>query len=120
MFVTLIPGVVTCDYPKFDQSLELLKLISPDLVQNCLELFDDITKDKEKYKIFYELFESNLKLGVLEDTTNRNQLSNLVRYRTSDSEEKIYSLTEYVSRMPRNQVYIYYTNGDAAEEGPLT
>ena len=37
-------------------------MIRKNLVKKCLELFDEISEDKENYKKFYEQFSKNLKV----------------------------------------------------------
>merc|ERR1711881_511510 len=52
----------------------------------------------DDYKKFYEQFSKNLKLGIHEDSTNRNKLADLLRYQTSKSGEDQISLKEHVNR----------------------
>jgi len=46
-------------------------------------MFIEIQENAEDYKKFYEQFSKNLKLGIHEDTTNRNKLCDLLRFHTS-------------------------------------
>ena len=56
------------------QQSRVLKVIKKNLIKKTLDLFKDLSEDTEKYKKFYENFSKNLKLGVHEDSTNRNNL----------------------------------------------
>lgn len=47
------------------QQSKILKVIRKNLVKKCLELFDDISEDKDNYKKFYEHFAKNLKVNSL-------------------------------------------------------
>lgn len=48
------------------QQSKILKVIRKNLVKKCLELFDEISEDKDNYKKFYEQFSKNLKVSMTE------------------------------------------------------
>jgi len=59
----------------------------------------------------------NIKLGLIEDSSNRTKLSKLLRFKTSvDGGEKWSSLEDYVGRMKEWQKSIYYISGKDMEE----
>jgi len=75
------------------------------------------------YTKFWEKFGRNIKLGVIEDSSNRSKLAKLLRYRTSRSgKEGWRSLDEYVADMLPGQKHIYFIAGesfDAVADSPF-
>ena len=126
------------------QESRILKIIKKKLVRKALTMFSDIAEsdkrveeEKEKkeekeaedddapvgkvlkditFPKFWDEFGKNLRLGLIEDGTNRARLTKLLRYKTSKSEDKYVSLEEYVERMPESQKSIYFLTGDSIEK----
>ncbi len=47
------------------QQSKILKVIRKNLVKKCMELFTELSEDKDNYKKYYEQFSKNIKVCVL-------------------------------------------------------
>jgi len=79
----------------------------------------DENKEKEdtedKYSKFWKSFGKNIKLGVIEDASNRSKLAKLLRFYSTNDPEQLTSLDEYISRMKPDQDTILYLPGDSKD-----
>jgi molecular chaperone HtpG len=115
-YFSFVKGVVDAPDLNLNVSREILQQdrlvrnIRKNLVSRLFKLLSDM--EKEKYEEFYREFGQILKTGIHTDFENKDKISELIRYRTSKSGERLISLKEYVSGMKPDQKDIYYITGD--------
>ncbi|MFC1829060.1 molecular chaperone HtpG [Thermodesulfobacteriota bacterium] len=115
-YFRFIKGVVDASDLNLNISREILQQdrlvmnIRKNLVKKVFELLSDMEKDQ--YETFYEAFGSVLKEGIHTDPIKKDKIAELVRYKTTQSDDQFISLNEYVERMKPDQEHIYYITGD--------
>jgi len=118
-YMKFMRGVIETDDVPLNLSRELLqqnktiKLIGKNIVKKALDMFVNISNDSNKFRTFYEQYSKNIKLGVHEDSVNREKLTTLLRYETSKSDGDLISLDEYLDNMQEGQTNIYYMTGES-------
>ncbi|KAM6936978.1 endoplasmin [Xenentodon cancila] len=120
-YLNFIKGVVDSDDLPLNVSREtlqqhkLLKVIRKKLVRKTLDMIKKIAEDTYNDK-FWKEFGTNIKLGVIEDHSNRTRLAKLLRFQTSNSDTVLASLEQYVERMKEKQDKIYFMAGTSRKE----
>lgn len=76
---------------------------------------DEADEGNKKYELFWSHFGKNIKLGVIEDSSNRAKLAKLLRFHTTAKPDGWVSLDEYISRMKDDQDTILYLSGDSKD-----
>uniref|UniRef100_A0A3P9KW99 Heat shock protein 90, beta (grp94), member 1 n=1 Tax=Oryzias latipes TaxID=8090 RepID=A0A3P9KW99_ORYLA len=126
-YLNFVKGVVDSDDLPLNVSRETLKIllqqtlflnlevIRKKLVRKTLDMIKKIAEEQYNEK-FWKEFGTNIKLGVIEDHSNRTRLAKLLRFQTSNSETGLASLEQYVERMKEKQDKIYFMAGTSRKE----
>ncbi len=91
------------------------QVIRKKLVRKTLDMIKKIAEEQYNEK-FWKEFGTNIKLGVIEDHSNRTRLAKLLRFQTSHHETTPSSLEQYVERMKEKQDKIYFMAGTSRKE----
>ena len=119
-YLRFIKGVIDSEDLPLNVSREtlqhnnVLEKIKTDSVKKIISEFKKLSKDEEKYAEFYKEYARPIKEGVYQDFANKDQLLELVRFKSLQSEKPI-SLEEYFNNRPVSQKSIYYITGDNVE-----
>lgn len=121
-YLSFVRGIVDSDDLPLNVSREtlqqskLLKVIKKKLVRKILDMIKKLSE--ADYEIFWKEYGTHIKLGVIEDSSNKNRLSNLLRFSSSNNPEptKRTSLEDYVKRMKTDQEFIYFIAGNDHKE----
>ncbi len=116
-YLRFVKGIIDSEDLPLNVSRELLQQnrvmsnIKNSSVKKVLSEIKKFSSDKEKYNEFTEQFNRPLKEGVYSDFTNKEELLELIRYKSSKVEGWT-SLAEYKERMQVDQKAIYFLTGD--------
>ncbi|HTP58660.1 MAG TPA: molecular chaperone HtpG, partial [Spirochaetia bacterium] len=97
------------------QKNRIMENIRSSSVRKILQELSNLSKDAAAYQSFWTEFGRVLKEGLLQDFEHRDQILELVRYK-STAVEGWTSLSQYRDRMKKDQKAIYYITG-AKESG---
>jgi len=118
-YLNFIRGLVDSDDLPLNVSREtlqqhkLIKVIKKKLVRKVLDMIKKISA--EKYPEFWKEYSTNIKLGLMEDPSNRSRLGKLLRFHSSAG-KNMTSLEEYVARMKPKQSHIFWLAGASRDE----
>merc|ERR1712065_7923 len=124
-YLGFVRGVVDSDSLPLNVSREqlqqskMVRSIRKKLTRRVLDTIRKMARDEDNQELFdtfTEQFGTSMKLGLLEDISNRTKLSKILRFVSSKSGDGLTSLEEYVDRMEDKQEKIYYLAGDTIEQ----
>lgn len=104
-----LPLNVSREILQKNRSLMAIKNASVKKILNELQKISE--SNDTLYKEFYAEYAKPIKEGLYSDFANKETLLELIRFKTTESDEKT-SLKAYVERMKEDQKAIYYITGD--------
>ena len=116
-YLRFVKGVIDSEDLPLNVSREILQQnrvlskIKSNSVKKILDEFIKLSKNKEKYNEFYAEFGKPIKEGLYQDFENKDILIELIRFKTTKSEDKLISFKDYVKNMSKDQKTIYYITG---------
>jgi len=93
-----------------------MQVIRRKLVRKAIELFKTIAENEEEYDEFLDEYHTSLKLGIIDDASNRKRLAELIRFKTSTSNGKWRSLNDYIVEKKKGQDAIFFLGGANEKE----
>jgi len=118
VYLRFVRGIIDSEDLPLNVSREILQQnrilnnIRSASVKKLLSEFKKLAEtDKEKYETFITEYNHPLKEGLYSDYEHRDELLELIRFRTTHEENTWTSLADYVQRMKEGQKAIYYITG---------
>ena len=118
VYLRFVHGIIDSEDLPLNVSREILQQnrilnnIRSASVKKLLGEFKKLAEtDKEKYETFITEYNRPLKEGLYSDYEHRDELLELIRFRTTNEENTWTSLADYVQRMKEGQKAIYYITG---------
>lgn len=120
-YLSFVKGVVDSNDLPLNVSREILqesrivRIMRKRLVRKAFDMILGISmsENREDYEKFWDNFGKHLKLGCIEDRENHKRIAPLLRFFSSQSEQEMISLDEYVENMKPEQKDIYYIASDS-------
>ncbi|KAM2267799.1 hypothetical protein ACFX1S_046008 [Malus domestica] len=127
-YLSFVKGVVDSNDLPLNVSREILqesrivRIMRKRLVRKAFDMILGISmsENREDYEKFWENFGKHLKLGCIEDRENHKRIAPLLRFFSSQSEDVMISLDEYLENMKPEQKDIYYVASDSVTSASNT
>ncbi|CAJ1966618.1 unnamed protein product [Cylindrotheca closterium] len=126
-WLKFVKGVVDSDDLPLNVSREILQkskvlsIINKRLVRKSLDMIRDIAESEDgSYASFWNNFGKYLKVGIIEDDRNRDEIASYLRFFSNNSDEEYTSFDEYIEKMPEGQKAVYYVTGEGKEKAKMS
>ncbi|NLE80021.1 MAG: molecular chaperone HtpG [Rhodococcus sp.] len=121
-YLRFVKGVVDAQDLSLNVSREILqqdrqiRAIRRRLTKKVLSTIKDMKSTRpDDYRTFWTEFGTAMKEGLLADTDNQETLLSLSSFASTNSEDELTTLADYVSRMKDGQEQIYYATGESRQ-----
>merc|ERR1712100_416365 len=88
------------------QESRIVRTIRRQIVNRTLTMIKNLHGDKEKWKTFWESFGKNIKMGIVEDSNNRNELATICQFLTSYTPTSLSSQDKDFNNMTGLEAYV--------------
>src|SRR5271155_2732104 len=122
-YLRFIKGVVDAQDLSLNVSREILQqdrqinAIRRRLTKKVLSTIKDLQSERpDDYRTFWGEFGKVLKEGLMRDFDNQETLLEISSFASTNSEEQLTTLAEYVGRMKEDQRQIFYATGESRQQ----
>ena len=113
-----VSGMVDTDDLPLNVSREMLqenkviKVLKKTIVKKSIDMLKTAMQDMDNYKNIYNTYQKNIKLGVYEESGDRERIADLLMFYSLNSPDKMITFDDYITTTNDNQKTIYYISGD--------
>ena len=120
LYLRFIKGVIDSASLSLNVSREILQKdptaekLAAALTKRVLDMLSKLSKDEDKYQVFWKAFGNVIKEGPAEDFANREKVMKLMRFASTHNSDdaQTVSLASYIERMTEGQEKIYYVTAE--------
>ncbi|EAN31998.1 Hsp90 family protein [Theileria parva strain Muguga] len=118
-WLTFVRGVVDSDELSLNVGREYLQrskaltVINKRIASKAIDMLKNLRNNKVRFEKFSENFGKYIKIGVVEDRDNQQELASLTTFKST--KEKSTTLDDYIQRMKKDQPAIYYISADSEQ-----
>lgn len=120
LYLRFIKGVIDSASLSLNVSREILQKdptaekLAAALTKRVLDMLSKLSKNEDKYQVFWKAFGNVIKEGPAEDFANREKVMKLMRFASTHNSDdaQTVSLASYIERMNEGQEKIYYVTAE--------
>jgi len=97
------------------QENKIIQIIKKTITKKSIDMLKNSMQNIELYTKIYNTYQKNIKLGVYEESTDRERVADLLLYYSLNNPNKYISFDDYITNLSETQKEIYYISGDDIE-----